>query len=452
MTWRSTLAVFCLTLSVCLPLTAQPAVDDLPGNGLVEGSTLEDFFTTAIEYSPTLRIAEENLNISSARERMARGQLLPQLNAQGSVSDNDRSSLGRTLNYTGERYSLQLTQVLFNWQAFKARKEASFVEDQAEAEYYYELATLLTDVAELYFNVLEAQDALDSLAQEMEAVSNQLDQIQSLYDRQLAQITDLYQGQASLAAVQSEQLRLENELALAQEELRALSGLEVGNLFVLDQNAEIPDAENSLQYWVSQARERNQQILAREFAVDAARENVSESKGAYMPQVNLIAQRQDSNLGYDNAFVDRSDTTYIGLDVRIPLYAGGSNRASVREAESRQSIAENQLRQIELEVGTLVRSAYLQLQSSATRTEAARILLESTTLSAEAMQQGFALGTVTSVDVLNALRDQYRAQRDLQSARYEHIRYLLALKREAGVLAPEDLLEVSSWLSPAQSQ
>lgn len=171
-----------------------------------------------------------------------------------------------------------------------------------------------------------------------------------------------------------------------------------------------------------------------------------------MPQVNLIAQRQDSNIGFDNAFVNQSDTTYYGLDVRIPLFAGGSNRAAVSEARSRQAIAENQLRQVELEVGTLVRSTYLQLQSSATRTEAARILLESTTLSAEAMQQGFALGTVTSVDVLNALRDQYRAQRDLQSARYEHIRYLLALKREAGVLAPEDLLEVSSWLSPAQTQ
>ena len=101
-----------------------------------------------------------------------------------------------------------------------------------------------------------------------------------------------------------------------------------------------------------------------------------------------------------------------------------------------------------LETGELVRSAYLQVQSSRVLTEAAVILVESTALSAEAMQQGFDLGTVTSVDVLNALRDQYQAERDLQRTRYEHIRYLLLLKRETGTLEAEDMLEVGSWLVP----
>ena len=93
-------------------------------------------------------------------------------------------------------------------------------------------------------------------------------------------------------------------------------------------------------------------------------------------------------------------------------------------------------------------SAFLQAQSSETRTEAARRLVESTTLSAEAMQQGFDLGTVTSVDVLDALRDRYQAERDLQRTRYEHIKFLLLLKRETGTLEAEDMLEVGSWLVP----
>ncbi len=53
---------------------------------------------------------------------------------------------------------------------------------------------------------------------------------------------------------------------------------------------------------------------------------------------------------------------------------------------------------------------------------------------------------MNSVDVLNALRDQFQAQRDLQRTRYEHIKFLLELKREAGVLTAEDLLEVGGWL------
>jgi outer membrane protein len=219
-------------------------------------------------------------------------------------------------------------------------------------------------------------------------------------------------------------------------------------LFRLDELAEIPPVENSVQFYVQQAEDQNQQIQAREYALQAAQERISERKGAYMPRVTFIAQRQDSDVGFDNLPMIRSDNTYIGLDVSIPIYAGGSNRAAISEAISRRSIAESELRSVRLETGELVRSAYLQVQSSRVLTEAAVILVESTALSSEAMQQGFDLGTVTSVDVLNALRDQYQAERDLQRTRYEHINYLLLLKRETGTLEAEDMLEVGSWLIP----
>ena len=58
------------------------------------------------------------------------------------------------------------------------------------------------------------------------------------------------------------------------------------------------------------------------------------------------------------------------------------------------------------------------------------------------MQQGFELGTVTNVDVLNSLRDQYQAEREFQRARYEQIRYSLILKRETGTLTSEDMIEL----------
>ncbi|MDA1370915.1 MAG: TolC family protein [Proteobacteria bacterium] len=428
------------------------AAEDLDtGFSGLPGSTLEDFFTAAINYSPSLRIAEENLNITGARKRAANGRLLPQVNANASISENRRNQFDLLQEFAGERYSLQLTQALFNWQSFSARKQASLIEDQAEAEYYYELAYLLTDVADKYFNVLQAEDALDSISSELAAVTNQLAQIQSLYDRQLAQITDLYQGQASLAAVQAEQLFLEAELALHEEALRSISGLDVGGLFTLDDLAAIPPLEYNMQFYVEQSRAQNQQIQAREYALRAAQEGIAEKQGAYMPRVTFIAQRQDSDVGFDNLPINRTDNTYIGLDVSIPLYAGGSNRAAVSEARSRSRIAESELRAARLEAGERVRSAYLQAQSSAARTQAARILVESTRLSAEAMQQGFALGTVTTVDVLNALQDQYRAERDLQQTRYEHVKFLLLLKRETGTLEADDMLEVGTWLIPPQA-
>ncbi len=420
-------------------------------NRLVQGETLEDFFTAAIEFSPRLRIAEENLNISGFRERQAKGQLLPQVRASASISDNNRESTDNFSNpvieeFDGERYSVSLTQTLFNWQAWSAKRRASHIENQLEAEYYYELATLLTVVAESYLTVLQAQDALTSIESELNAVRNQLNQIQSLFDLQLAQITDLRQAQASLTATEAEQLRLQAELVIAEESLRSETGIEVGDLYILDPQIELPEVENSAQYWVQLARDNNQQIEARRFALRAADEYIKESEGAFFPQVTFIAQRQDSNVGFDNRPLNQADITYYGLDVSIPLYSGGSSRARVGEARSQRSIAESELRQTELEANQQVRSAYLQLQSSALLTQAAERLVESTRVSAEAMQQGFELGTVTNVDVLNAIRDQFQAERDLQRSRYEQIFYYLLLKREAGVLTAEDMIEVGAWL------
>ena len=416
------------------------------------GQTLEDFFTAAIDFSPRLRIAAEELNIGRARDDQAQGQLQPQINANANLTSNTRNSfdfLGTPISedFDGERFSISVQQVLFNWQAFAARRRTAKIENQLEADYYYELSFLLTDVAERYLGVLLAQDSLTSIEAEIEAVTNQVNQIQSLFSLQLAQITDLRQAEASLAAVEAERLRLQAESALAQERLRALTGIEIGDISVLSEESRLPRVQNNLEYWIASAERNNQQIKARRFALEASQEGISESRGAYLPRVSFFATRQESNVGFDNRFLGDTDNTYVGVDVTIPLYAGGSNRARESEARALRNIAEYELRQTELDASANVRSAFLLVQSSALLTEAAERLVQSTRLSSEAAQQGFELGTVTNVDVLNALRDEFNAERDFQRARYEQINYYLLLKREAGTLSSQDLAEISNLMT-----
>ena len=445
---RSFLATFVAGLISLGPQLSHSAESVSGASQLVLGETLQDFFDAAINFSPSLRIAAESLNIGRARERQAEGQLRPQINANANLTDNSRNSFSQfgtpiSEDFDGERFSVSLQQTLFNWQAFAARRRATRIENQLEAEYYYELSRLLTDVAERYLNVLFAQDSLTSVAAEVDAVNNQLSQIQSLFSLQLEQITDLRQAEASLTAVQAEQLRLQAELAIAKERLRAITGIGAGDLHILREGTTLPEAANNQQFWIDTAESNNQQIRARRFALDAAEEGISETKGAYLPRVNFFATRQESNVGFDNRFLGDTDNTFIGVDVTIPIYAGGANRARESEARAQRNIAENELRQTELDANANVRSAFLQAQSSKLLTEAAERLVESTRLSSEAAQEGFELGAVTNVDVLNALRDQFQAERDLQRARYEQINYLLLLKREAGTLNAGDMLEIS---------
>jgi len=65
----------------------------------------------------------------------------------------------------------------------------------------------------------------------------------------------------------------------------------------------------------------------------------------------------------------------------------------------------------------------------------------------ESTRAGFRVGTRTAVDVLNALRDLYAAQRDLADARYNYVVSRLRLKQAAGTLTVDDVRMVNSWLS-----
>ncbi len=415
------------------------------------GRTLEDFFVASMEFSPRLEIAEEQMNIGTARREAANGQLFPQVSASASISDNRQERTGGApVDYRGERYAVQLRQVLFDWRVFARRGQAYAVENQYEALYYAELAAHLSDVAERYFDVLQAQDALESSRAELEAVNNQLAQIERMHDLQMVQVTDLYQAQAQASAVAAEQVYLSSELELAKEALRSATGLAVGELYTLQDSTELPQIEGSLEEWVSRARANSHQIQARQYAVEAADERVSERRGNYMPQVSLVLQQQRSDLGFDNTPMARTDTGYVGLDVSIPLFAGGSNRAAVREAISQQNIARNELRQMHLDVSEQTRFAFLRLQAAERQIRAAEALLESRELSARARRRGFELGTVTTVDVLESVRDQFVAERDLQQIRYDYIRLLLNLQRDAGTLSPDDLIDISSRLQPGE--
>lgn len=420
--------------------TLAPLHERHPGMGL----TLEDFFTAALDYSPSLQIAQDQLRISGDRRRAVNGQFLPQISANALVSDNRQESLRGINEYRGERISLQLRQVLFDWSLYARRSQAYLLENQYEAQYFEQLAGLLTAVSERYLDVLQAQDALSSIQSELAAVREQLGQIESLYNRQMVQITDLYEGQASLAAVEAEQVFLESEVILTREALRAVSGLAVGDIYNLGDNPDLPPIEGTAEQWVQRARQNSHAIQARGFAVEAADQRLSESRGAYMPRVNLIVQQQRSDLGFDNMPIDRTDTAYVGLDVSIPLFAGGSNRATVREAVSMQSIARNELRQLNLEVSERTRLYFLRLQAAERQIRASQSLLESRSIAARSKQRGFELGAVTNVEVLDALREQFVAERDLQRIRYDYLRLGLYLRRDAGSLNADDLLDISS--------
>jgi outer membrane protein len=412
-------------------------------------ASLYDVFAEALQADPKVKIAQHKVEMGKAQQDSAFGALLPQANFAAQFSDNDveyDSDLIDDQSYNGERYSVQVRQMLFNWSTLSARAKAEQVVAQRESELLDVFSTMLVEVSARYFQVLFADAGVELLRDEQELVQQQLRETEELYARKLVRVTDYLETQARVDKVRTDLIEAENEAALAREELSALTGNHVGDLVPIRKDFTLPSLENSMEYWTELSMANNALLDSKREAVLAAQEAVQQQKGGHYPTFDLILSAQHSDVGYDNQTSPQRETTYIGVDINLPLFAGGATSARVRGAWSEYYMAREEEEAARREVLKLTRGAWLNTQSSRKRIDSAALSVKSATKSFEAMSKSFSYGTVKASDVLAALHIRTRAERDFQNALYSYLMNWLQLKRQGGSLQASDLRQLNDWL------
>jgi outer membrane protein len=421
---------------------------------LAQPASLYDVFAQALQADPRVKIAQHKVELGKAQQDSAFGALLPQANFSAQFSDNDveyDSDLVNDQSYTGERYSVQVRQMLFNWSTLSNRAMAEQVVAQRESELLDVFSMVLLDVSARYFQVLLADGGVRLLRDEQELVQQQLRETEELYKRKLARVTDYLETQARADKVRTDLIEAENEAALAREELSALTGSSVGDLVPIREDFTLPALENTIEYWTELAMGNNALLASKREAVLAAQELVQQQKGGHYPTFDLVFSAQRSDVGYDNQISPQRDTEYIGVDINLPLFAGGATSARVRGAWSEYYIAREEEEAAKREVMKLTRGAWLNTQSSRKRIDSAELSVKSATKSFEAMSKSFSYGTVTASDVLAALHIRTRAERDFQEALYSYLMNWLSLRRESGSMQASDLHRLNDWLMESNS-
>jgi len=419
-----------------------------------EDVDLYSIYALAVKKDPRVQIAQQKVEMGKARADSSLGVLLPQVSAFGNWSDNDvsfDSNLIDNQQYDGKRYGYQVRQVLFNWSALSNRRRTYQVIAQREAELLDVMSIVLVDTSERYFNVLLADGNLRLVRTERELVQQQLRQTEEMYKRKLVRITDYLETQARADKVLTDEIEAENAAALARESLAQLTGEYVGDLASIREDFSLPQLQNTMDYWVQLATDNNSLLQSKRQAVIAAKQGVEEQKGGHYPKFDLVYSNQTSDIGFDNQQSPKRDTQYIGIDVTIPLFSGGSTSAKVREAWAGYYIAREEEEAARRDVLKRTREAWLNTRSSRRRIDAAEASVRSASKSYEAMSKSFSYGTVTAADVLEALHGRTRAERDRQNALYSYLTNWLSLQREGGTLDNDDLKQLNDGMLAASS-
>ncbi|MEP5566232.1 MAG: TolC family outer membrane protein [Halioglobus sp.] len=444
------------------------------GSFATRADSLLDIYELALENDAQLKSEEATYLANRERENLGLSALLPQIGADysrsGSDSDTDSESLQfdesdnlvtidtTTNNDTiSEGFSVSLNQALFDlpaWFSFQSGKELT---KQAEATFAGNQQNLIVRVVEAYLAVLRAQDNLEASKAQERAFERQLEQTQQRFEVGLIAITDVYEAQAAYDLSQVNRIVDENNVAVALEQLSVLTGQKHSNLSILKEDFEIkPPEPSDRASWVDFAMENNFALKAAKYGEEASRQNSKANalehafrvSGNYSYSDNETDGSRDitPDTGFNTSPFNSTDGDRWEVRVDLPLYSGGAISANRRKSAQEFNAARENRINLSRNTVTATRSLHMTVISDVSRVKARKQSIVSSKSALDATQAGYEVGTRNVVDVLNAQNTLFSSQRDYANSRYDYILDLLRLKEQAGLLSPDDVINLDSYM------
>ena len=409
------------------------------------GTTLLQVYERALAGDSEFLAAGAANRAAQELRPQARAGLLPSVGVRVDANRNERPrsrSFGpRSFDTWG--IVLNVQQPIHRRDRRVALRQADSRIARADALYAAAGQDLMVRVSQRYFGVLEAEDELSFAQATLEAFRQQLMQSRQRFEVGLTAITDVEEAKAGFDLARAQLIAAENALDTAREALRETSGEYQEDLASLGEMPLVTPEPADIDQWTETALAQNLRLLAAGHNAETARREIERVRAGHFPTLDAVGShsRNDRISGGGE-----TSSTSIGLRLNLPFYAGGAVLSRTRESRHRYRQALDELERERRRAQRETRDAYLGINSGISRVTALAQAVRSSEAAADAVEAGFQVGTRTSVDVLDAQRELYRARRDLAGARYNYIRDVLRLKRAAGILSEDDLRQVSAWL------
>jgi outer membrane protein len=386
-------------------------------------------------------------------------QILPTVNATAFTQYNDiaigfRSDVPERYQYrlgNSNGYTVTLTQPLFNWQNIQVYKEAGFKAAQAEATFGQATQDLIVRVAQAYFDVLASQDSLAFIQGQKVAISEQLAQAKRNFEVGTATITDTHEAQARFDLATSQEIAAQGDLEIKKRTLQQIVGKFPEQLEPLKSNIELnPPKPNTMEDWATAAANQGYPVRAQEAALEVAVREIERIRAGHLPTLNIVgsAGQSSSSISATAASNSASDSLnrIIGLQLAIPLYAGGNVSSQVRQAVANREKAQQDLESTRRTAALSARQSYVGVTNGMAQVRALEAALVSSRSALDSNKLGYEVGVRINIDVLNAQQQVYSTLRDLSRARYDTILNGLRLKSASGTLGEVDVEEVNRLL------
>jgi len=392
--------------------------------------SLNEAIKTALKNSYDIQLVENSLAIAKNNNDLGVAGALPTVAAtandnkttstlQQQYTDPTRNTTKSGVDGTNITAGLTASVVLFNGYRIMATKDRlAALEKQNQSLLEAQLLNTTSLVMQQYFNIIRQQAYLKTIDKSIEASQQRLDIVKTRQQIGVANEADLLQSNldlnALLQAKQNQLLIIDQAKAdlLNTMVLPSSTVVSIQDTITIDAQLKLADIEAKMKV--------NPSLQSAEQLININQFIEKETRALTYPTLRATSgynfTSSQSAAGF--SLLNENYGPFVGLNLSVPLYAGGASKKSIKNAQINTSRAKIQYQSTEKDMATALYKTFQTYQNNLQQTP---IEIQNYSMSQSLLQlvmQKYQLGQATMVDVKQAQQSFETAGFRLISLRY----------------------------------
>jgi len=422
-----------------------------------EALTLRQAVDLALHSNPLVAASDAGEKEAQARIHQARSSYLPRLQFSESLQHGNNpvfvftqhqfrdanfaiGSLNRPDAVNNYQSQLTVEQVVFDArQTSRSVEAARFTRQMAGEDTRRSHSDIILNVLCAYFGVTLAEKNLEVARQSVDSARADLERAEFIYQSGRSTQADVLALRVHLAAMQEQQIRASNDLAVGRAALNDELGVSLDRRFELTTPLEssVGVPEGTLEEYRRRAAENRPEMRQAELAQRLARTQQQIAGVTYWPQVAFQAVVEADR----QSFLGKGGTNWFtAVTLRWNLWNGGDTKARVEQARFAESRALALRKRADSLIHLEVLEAYLALRTAAQRVEVASAAAAEAEEAHRIIQNRHQAGLITVTELLRSEAALAAARTRRLAAVYDHRIAAAALEHAAGTLSADSAL------------
>ena len=407
-----------------------------------QAQTVFEALSDAYNTNPTLQAQRAYLRAVDENVAIAKSGFRPTLAIKGSYADTDVShdNLGQKNDGKASNASAVISQPLFNGLSTLNSVKAADKTVKAEQKNLSNVEqSVFLDASTAYFNVVQNSAIVELQRNNEKLLKRKLDETTERFNVGDVTRTDVSQARARYAEARAATISAEGDLEASKAIYRQVIGSEPKTLSEPKNLSKyIPNNFNDA---LAYAKEHNYAVLAAKDMLSAKDYTISANTGALLPQVALEgsanSSRNDTEIA---ASKDHKQDYYaVGVNMTVPLYDAGENRAKIRQSKYQKWQAQEQLLTAERQAVSDITKAWEYMAANHARIKSIKEQIKANKVALDGVQKEEMLGNRTILDVLDAYNELLSSQVNEVKARRDYFVSGMQVLSAMGKLTANDL-------------